>query len=135
MPNLESNIKSRRKWYQMSLRRFLVVVTLLSMLTALATMPRVMVVGFLRDANGRNIDRAYANTSTSFQGYVSRNDFDEWLNHTPKSLKLDAYGYGFLALDDDWNPILNLDALENSERLEFVWEGFGWKFKHMYNHW
>ena len=112
----------------------MIVVTLISIVIALASMPRVMVLRFLADANGRNYDRAYVNTSSSFQGYIPREHFEQWLQNG-RSWTVDDYDYGHFSLDEHWTLELNLDSQKGSDRLVFVWEQFGWKLKHQTIHW
>ena len=96
-------------------------------------MPRLMVAPFLADANGRNLDRAYAKTSKSFKGYISRTDFDSYAASSfPDDLRLD---FGQIGFTDEGERALFVGIYQNGERWSrfvFVWES-GWKFKHHSN--
>ena len=89
-----------------------------------------MVAQFLSDAKGRNLDRAYARTSESFQGYVSRTNFDSYAaSYFTDGLKLD---FGRIGVTDEGERALFVGIYQNGERWSrfvFVWES-GWKFKH-----
>jgi hypothetical protein len=122
----------RRKWIQFSLRRFIILVTIFGVVLVPIAVPRIMVLGFLADANGRNLDRAYNNTSASFQDYVIREDFELWLRGV-RSWNSRDYDYGTIEINDDWHASLSLKSRRGWKCMVFVWEDNGWKFKHFEN--
>ena len=120
----------KTQWYQFTLRSFLLISTISSPLVCFYAAPRLMVAQFLNDANRQNLDRAYARTSESFQGYISRTNFESYAaSMFTDDLKLD---FGRIGVTDEGERALFVGIYQEGERCSrfvFVWDS-GWKFKH-----
>ena len=89
-----------------------------------------MVDGFYIDADGRDLDRAYTNTSSSFKRYVSRSGFGAY--SSKRFSKDTVRDFGKLGFTEEQELAVFVSVhRENSQAYQhvFVWE-HGWKFKH-----
>ena len=92
-------------------------------------MPRLMVSGFIADAKGRDLSRAYSNTSKHLQGYMSRTDFDYFASVMFRDdVEVD---YGSIGRTVDGELAIFVGTYRNGNpwsQYVFVWES-GWKFR------
>ena len=123
----------RRRWYQYSLRRFSLVVACIAIVLTFLTYPTLLVHQFLADIREQKIDRAYKCTSSSFQRYIPRREFDSYVCDTLNDVTDLDLDRGSFRLDGNGAVFLDVGVKEHDEELGtlvFVWEGIGWKFKH-----
>ena len=118
----------RKRWFQFSLRGFLLAVAILSPMLYVYAVPRTLVSQFLADARGRDLQRAYSNATTDIQNNMSQSEFDDMATFIFRDGM--TFDNGQITRTGDGELAITVVGMRpNGPRIMyvFVWES-GWKF-------